>query len=607
MHSLVKCCWVGAALGCAAVLANGCGKTDVSCEDLAACPEGTGGSIDGGAPDASAAMDAHDGAGGSDGAAGRDASTSMDAAPDVSPDVSRDAAIDAGADAHLAEGAAGDASLGDASLGDAPVDALPDLGPQCEAGSDPAIEPCVVNDAYGVFVSPLGNDRADGTKAAPFRTITHALGVALAHGGRVYACGSQGVYAESLAIGAPLNGVSLYGGFDCTTWVHSSALRAVVRPTATGAALAVTGVTSLLVQEVEFDALDAVAAGDSSVAVFVASSSGVTFNRVRAVAGSGVNGVPGSAGGAGAMSGLAGGQANAACSPLSVVAPRVMSCGNEQSTGGTGGFGAGISGATGSPGGMGASTPAVAPLRGNGGIGDGQQDGVAWDCSSVDTGLGQPGGAGVDGAPGAGATIGIALSSTGWTGTSATGGLSGHIGQGGGGGGGAMAPALCPATDAAPGTTGASGGSGGSGGCGGVGGGGGTSGGWSIAVLAYSSQVSLLSSELVIGTGGRGGNGGGGQQGGVGGTGGPGATGVSGSVPSCAGGNGGRGGSGGPGGGGAGGSAVGILSTATGSTIVTTGTSFQPGVAGAAGLDGNGVAATPGAGAAGVSTNQLSL
>jgi hypothetical protein len=604
MRSLVKCCWVGAALGFAAVLASACGKTDVSCDDLATCPENVGGSEDSGRIDANTA-DARDGAGGS---SSRDASApDAEASAEASPSAPLDGGRDASLDGSVAQDADLNADASEASLGDAPADAVAEeVGPQCEAGADPSVESCIVNDAYGVFVSPLGNDRFDGSKATPFRTIGHALTSAMAHGGRVFACGSQGVYAESLAIGAALGGVALYGGFDCTSWVHSSALRVVVRPATPGIALTVNGVTSLLVQDVEFDAANAVAPGDSSVAIFVASSTGVVFTRVRAVAGNGASGSPGTSGGTLAGVGVAGSQANLACMPLVSAATGTRACGAEQSSGGFGGFGGNIVGSTGAQGSSGASTPAVTPLRGQGGLGEGQQDGLAWDCSSVDTGLGQPGGAGAEGTPGVGATSSGALSSTGWQGSSGTSGSDGHIGQGGGGGGGARAPGTCPGADSGL-PTGASGGSGGSGGCGGAAGGGGMSGGSSIAILVFASQVSLSSSEIVTGIGGRGGNGGAAQQGGIGGGGGAGNGGINGSHPSCAGGTGGRGGNGGSGGGGAGGSTIGIAATTAGSSVLVTGTTFLPGTVGQAGLDGNGIATAPGAGAAGSSMNQVML
>jgi hypothetical protein len=138
-------------------------------------------------------------------------------------------------------------------------------------------------------------------------------------------------------------------------------------------------------------------------------------------------------------------------------------------------------------------------------------------------------------------------------------------------------------------------------------GGGGSTGGSSIAILGFASQISFVSCEIVTGVAGRGGNGGSGQQGGSGGMGGPGSPGSNGSNPSCSGGPGGRGGSGGPGGGGAGGMSVGIVASATGGSIQTTGTTFQLGTAGQAGLDGNGLATPPGAGAAGTVQNQLTL
>jgi hypothetical protein len=592
-------------MGFTAVVVNACGNTSVSCLDLASCPEGTGGSLEAGPADSMAnTADGRDGAGGM---SARDALASETGADiSVVPDggARPDASVEAAAETAAPEPREGEAGVVDTGIADVTAE---EVGPVCEAGADPAVEPCVVNDGYGVFVSPAGRDNSDGSKAAPFRTIGHAIGLALARGGRVFACGSMGVYAETLAVGVSANGVALYGGFDCTTWVHSSALRTIVRPTTPGLALGVTGVTSLVVEDFEFDSANAGAPGDSSIAVFLASSTGVVFTRVRAVAGNGAPGAAGAGNAGAAAAGVGGGSSNAACTPLFVAPPATRACGDEQTSGGNAGAGASIAGAPGSTGGQGASTPALSTPAGQGGAGEGQSDSVAWDCSSVDTGAGQIGGGGVRGAPGTGATASGMLTAIGWQATSGTAGLNGHIGQGGGGGGGARAPGTCAGADAGL-PVGASGGSGGSGGCGGLAGGGGGSGGSSIAILSFSSQLSLSGCEIVTGIAGRGGNGGNGQVGGPGGAGGDFSLGFNGSNRSCAGGPGGGGGNGGPGGGGAGGISVGVVSSATGgSVVVPAGNTFQLGTAGAAGLDGNASPAGPGAGAAGTAQNQLSL
>src|SRR5579872_2417940 len=48
-------------------------------------------------------------------------------------------------------------------------------GATCNPTEEPASEPCLVADAYGVFVSNAGSDANDGSMAHPFATIGHAL------------------------------------------------------------------------------------------------------------------------------------------------------------------------------------------------------------------------------------------------------------------------------------------------------------------------------------------------------------------------------------------------------------------------------------------------
>ena len=44
-------------------------------------------------------------------------------------------------------------------------------GGGCDSAKPPAQGGCAVADADGFFVSPSGNDAADGSKATPFKTI----------------------------------------------------------------------------------------------------------------------------------------------------------------------------------------------------------------------------------------------------------------------------------------------------------------------------------------------------------------------------------------------------------------------------------------------------
>jgi hypothetical protein len=93
----------------------------------------------------------------------------------------------------------------------------------CDPTAAPKDNPCVLDDAYGIFVGPMSltdaqaasgdaNDLttlADGTMARPYLTIGQAL-ANLGAKTRIYIC--NGIYAEQVRIASA---VSLYGGLSC--------------------------------------------------------------------------------------------------------------------------------------------------------------------------------------------------------------------------------------------------------------------------------------------------------------------------------------------------------------------------------------------------------
>ncbi len=103
----------------------------------------------------------------------------------------------------------------------------------CDPTKDPKDEPCVLDDAYGVFVASAGGDAGAGSvgersgRAAtepltrPYATIGQAL-ANLAGKSRVYVC--NGVYGEQVSI---TTAVSVYGGLSCAA--GSAEPRLVVR------------------------------------------------------------------------------------------------------------------------------------------------------------------------------------------------------------------------------------------------------------------------------------------------------------------------------------------------------------------------------------------
>jgi Protein of unknown function (DUF1565) len=439
-----------------------------------------------------------------------------------------DATADAGDGGTDGDGSAGDG--GDGSLADESV---------CDPTRTPAEDPCVIDELYGVFVSPTGADTNLGTRAAPVRTITKAM--ALAHGPmqRVYAC--AGTYAENLAVSASNNAASVYGGLDCTTWAYDPTHDKVrVAPTQVGYALAVTGTSSVTVtalfEDVELDAPPASSnspAQPNSVGVF-AYLAQLMLQRVVVVAGS-------------ALSGTAGASGGTARDPSNLIVPPAMLDGNP-------------------PAPMGApailctcpddrTMPGVISSVGGQGSAVAVDAGPGLPSYGEDAGAGNPGpngvscgtgGTGQNGADGPRLPAGISnlsrgtLSAGGWVPSAGAAGSNGQAGQGGGGGGNGLV------------NTGMGGG-GACGGCGGAGGMPGMGGGSSIALLSLDAMVSLVGCTLTAdnaGSGGPGGNGESGQAGGGG------ATGSGGGVAAMAGcpggpggaGAGGNGGQGGPGG-----------------------------------------------------------
>jgi hypothetical protein len=368
-------------------------------------------------------------------------------------------------------------------------------------------DPACLDENTALFVSaPNGNNAdATGATAKPFKTIGAALAKITAAKRRIYIC--DGTYAEDLALTATHNGVSLFGGIDCTFKVVSPN-KPIIGSTANP--VKIDGTTALAIADVAIEAKDATTG--SSIAVFV-NGGNVRLSRVRARAGKG------------------GGASDAVLTPItnfpiqtdldgnkavdgtSGGPEKIVSCpGGKVTKGGKGGD-IGNPGATGTPGASNA--------------------GLVSDCSGIVVGA-----TGAAGTKGLGAQSTGDLQSSGWFPGNGKDGDLGEPGQGGGGGYGNMG----------------AGGGGGAGGCGGAGGGGGKGGGASIALAVYLASVDVEQSVLETKDAGRGGNGAGGQDGqtifGFRG---------SGSGNACNGGAGGPGGKGGTGGGGAGGSSVAVV------------------------------------------------
>jgi hypothetical protein len=392
----------------------------------------------------------------------------------------------------------------------------------------------------------------------------------------------------------------LYGGFACpgekVPWTYQPGKRAQVVPSDEGTALEIRNVAdAVTIEDVEFYSRDATTPGGSSIAAIIESSDDVTLARVRIVAGAAMAGADGESGTKGIDAAAASGQQQGAPASCGDGAPDEQFGGkwpSNNSCGARGGPGGDSKlGLSGGPGYAGIPATDVVPPNVNNRGNEGPE-----------------GEDGKPGSPGASGTLGRALSDAGTftevgftPSASAGAGSDGFPGQGGGGGGASNATGVC---------IGASGGAGGMGGCGGKGGTGGLGGGASVALIAWSSALTLDACELVAQEGGAGGQGGDGGLGGLGKEGAVGGAAFSDASNSIGkggnGGPGGNGGVGGPGAGGNGGPSIalvvhGVAPEGVASSVLT------PGSAGAAGPGGSAGALVGENGKAGTSSAQLSV
>ena len=423
--------------------------------------------------------------------------------------------------------------------------------------------------ATAIFVDIVsGSDSNPGTMALPIQHVQNGITAAAAAGKDVYI--STGTYSESITLS---NGVSLYGGYDAATgW--SRALGNLVE--IVGGTTAMTGTSISSPTEIQLLAITSAnnaAAGGSSYAVRLTSSSGVTFSNVTFESGNAGAGVSGTNGANGANGGN-GGSGNPGCEDSSGFCD-----GCALPSGGGGG-----SSTCGRTGGAGGTPGHECTCGATGGTGVGPTSGGAGGCG-CGGGNGTVGGTGLAGAPGSDGMGGTGFGSVAAAGYTASNGASGtngvHGNGGGGGGGGSGGDDICD-------SYGSSGGGGGGGGCRGMLGTLGTGGGGSFALYLWGSTVSVIDCDFYTGVGGNGGAAGTGGTAGSGGAGGPGGPyggpgGQDDGGNGAGGGAGGAGGRGGHGGGGGGGPSIGIECGGTSSLSSDVGNSYFLGGGGAGG------------------------
>ncbi len=460
----------------------------------------------------------------------------------------------------------------------------------------------------GIFVAIGGNDAHEGIdRSLPKRTIPAAITAALVAGSDVYV--SAGVYEGSVTLAS---GVSLFGGFDQSTWVRDTFKSSetpsytttiqggtiIDSDTGQSEHIAIDGknINNIYIDGFTISGENAADFGKSSYGLRLIHST-VELKNCIISAGNGYageDGTPGSTGSAGA-DGNAGQQGYA--DNLSTAAGGSGGSGSSTSKNSGGNGGDGGSGETwtsnwnGENGTYGLIAESDVTPGGSGGeAGEGDCINLlawAW-CKGVDGGKGNTGANGQTGANVEGGSSG-AVENNLWVATSGQAGLDGGPGCGGGGGGGGgtqtrgnMAMGAMFADG-----TGNAGGGGGAGGEGGKGGYGGHGGGGSFGVFIVNSMVTIKNCTITSGYGGSGGKGGDGGHGGNGGRGGDGPDYETDEVGAGGdGGGGGGGGAGSAGGGGGGGPSFPVYKSGWSSRVTVTGTTLIPGSGGAGGTTG---------------------
>ena len=137
----------------------------------------------------------------------------------------------------------------------------------------------------------------------------------------MYVCDEGTGYPETLVVGVAADGVTLVGGYNCTTWKRAEGDRSKVNP-ATGVPLLVQGlVQGVTVENFEFASADA-AAGASSIAVRVENAANVVLRGSKLSAGkggAGAAGVDGAKGDDGALVDAPQRDAAALCPSMSAI------------------------------------------------------------------------------------------------------------------------------------------------------------------------------------------------------------------------------------------------------------------------------------------------
>lgn len=408
-----------------------------------------------------------------------------------------------------------------------------------------------------LYVSPLGNDAAEGSSSAPLRTVGRALELANDSATHIFVAG--GSYTESHTLELRSN-LTIEGSLNDSTWQPGSESSNILINTVEYVddyshkiGFRSDNDTNWLLKGINITvaaATDADRASSGKGATVYAlhisgSAGGNQILDCELTAGNGGNGLNGNNGAAGTAGANGTGGGDGGLSPLT-------NSGTEVGTGGAASGSGARAGGRGGNGGAGGEGNENNGNGGNSGMTGGNGAGGNGGNGGGTTSPGQDGAAGAAGANGSNGTTVASGNSFEWlhyfvpaaTGNNGTDGTGGGGGGGGAGGGSATGTTLLIPNQ----YCGGAGGGGGAGGTGGTGGTAGTAGGGSFGIYCASGQTPfILNTSIVTGNAGQGGNGG---QGGIGGNGGNGGNGGSRSTTGTAGygGKGGRGGNGGNGG-----------------------------------------------------------
>lgn len=153
-------------------------------------------------------------------------------------------------------------------------------------GGECAGDDCLPEPADVIYVAEGGNDTNDGkTPAAPKRTIGGAVALLKTTGAssfEIHAC--RGTYRESVTLDYA---TSIKGGYECSTWKRADGNETIVEAPPGSPALAVEGVTGVIVEGLTLRASDAGAVRSVGVLVGGGASVKLVGDRISGGAGKG--------------------------------------------------------------------------------------------------------------------------------------------------------------------------------------------------------------------------------------------------------------------------------------------------------------------------------